>query len=58
MDKNNMILSLGNALIMLDHVTTCGEQNLKNLYGAMQQIRAAYRALKEGEADETEDRKP
>ncbi len=38
MDKNEISLALGNALILLDMVQTSGRQNLDRMLTAMQQI--------------------
>ena len=52
MDKNEMILALGNALIMLETVETKGEKNLNALLASMQQVRKVYTAMKEEKTDE------
>lgn len=52
MDKNEIILALGNALIMMDTIDTHGEKNLSALLGSMQQVRKVYKAVKEEEANE------
>ena len=52
MDKNGMILVLGNALIMLETVETKGEKNLNALLASMQQVRKVYKAMKEEKTDE------
>lgn len=49
MSKDEMILALGNALIMLETVETKGEKNLNALLASMQQVRTVYRAMKEDE---------
>lgn len=52
MSKDEMILALGNALILLDRVWTVGEVNMDNQSNAIKQVRAVFRALKQegGEA--------
>lgn len=55
MDKSEMVLALGNALIMLDRVETKGAGNLNALLAGMQQVRKVYRALKEGQDDGKQD---
>lgn len=52
MDRESMILALGNALIMLDTVETKGEKNLNALLASMQQVRKVYHAMKEEKTDE------
>lgn len=52
MSKEEAILSLGNALIMLETVETKGEKNLNALLASMQQVRKVYRAMKEDKTDE------
>lgn len=52
MNKDEAILALGNALIMLDTVETKGEKNLNALLAGMQQVRKVYRAMKEEKSDE------
>lgn len=52
MDKNEMILALGNALIMLETVETKGEKNLNALLASMQQVRKVYTEMKEEKTDE------
>lgn len=47
MSKDEKILALGNALIMLETVETKGEKNLNALLASMQQVRKVYRAMKE-----------
>lgn len=54
MAEQEMILSLGNALIMLDTIETKGEKNLNALLASIQQVKKVYKALKE-EADEKRD---
>lgn len=56
MSKEEAVLALGNALIMLDTVETKGEKNLNALLAGMQQVRKVYRALKESK-EETADEK-
>ena len=55
MDRESMILALGNALIMLDTVETKGEKNLNALLASMQQVRKVYHAMKEEKPDEKRD---
>ena len=55
MDKSEMILALGNALIMLETVETKGEKNLNALLASMQQVRRVYKAMKEEKPDEKHD---
>lgn len=52
MDRESMILALGNALIMLETVETKGEKNLNALLASMQQVRKVYHAMKEEKTDE------
>lgn len=52
MSKDEAILALGNALIMLDTVETKGEKNLNALLASMQQVRKVYHAMKEEKTDE------
>lgn len=47
MSKDEKILALGNALIMLDTVETKGEKNLNALLASMQQVRKVYQDMKE-----------
>lgn len=56
MSKEEAVIALGNALIMLDTVETKGEKNLNALLAGMQQVRKVYRALKESK-EETDDEK-
>ena len=49
MSKNEMILALGNAMIMLDTVSAQGEKNWNALLVCKQQIRKVYDAMQEGE---------
>ena len=55
MDRESMILALGNALIMLDTVETKGEKNLNALLASMQQVRKVYHAMQEEKPDEQRD---
>lgn len=55
MDRESMILALGNALIMLETVETKGEKNLNALLASMQQVRKVYHAMKEEKPDEKRD---
>ncbi len=52
MEKESIILALGNALIMLETVETKGEKNLNALLASLQQVRKVYRAMKEEKTDE------
>ena len=47
MDKGEMILALGNAMIMLDTVSAQGEANWNALLVTKQQIRKVYNAMQE-----------
>ena len=47
MSKDEMILALGNALIMLDRVSCEGEKNHNAILGSMQTVRSVYKALQE-----------
>lgn len=49
MSRNDMIIELSNAGILLDTVETKGEKNLNNLLLAIQKLRAVRNALKEEE---------
>ena len=55
MSKDEAILALGNALIMLDTVETKGEKNMNALLASMQQVRKVYHAMKEEKPDEKRD---
>lgn len=55
MSNEEAILSLGNALILLDTVETKGEKNLNALLASMQQVRKVYHAMKEEKPDEKRD---
>lgn len=52
MGKSEMILALGNVLILLDTVETKGEKNLNALLAGIQQVRKVYKAMKEENEDE------
>ena len=52
MIKDEAILALGNALILLETVETKGEKNLNALLASMQNVRKVYQAIKEENADE------
>lgn len=52
MSKSEMVLALGNAMIMLDTVSAEGEKNWNALLASMQQIRKVYKAMKEETSDE------
>ena len=45
MNKEEMTLALGNALIMLETVETKGEKNLNALLTSMGQVKKVYRQL-------------
>lgn len=47
MSREEKILALGNALIMLETVETKGEKNLNALLASMQQVRKVYQNMKE-----------
>lgn len=49
MSRNEMILALGNALLMLESVETKGAKNLNALLLSMQQVRKVYQQMKEEE---------
>lgn len=49
MSENEMILALGNALIMLDTVSAHGEQNWNALLVTKQQVRKVYQAMQEAQ---------
>lgn len=55
MDKDEMILALGNAMIMLETVETKGEKNMNALLVSMQQVRKVYKAMKEEKTNEKHD---
>lgn len=55
MSKDEKILALGNALIMLETVETKGEKNLNALLASIQQVRKVYQAMKEEEPNEKRD---
>ena len=52
MEKSEMIITLGNVLILLETVETKGEKNLNALLAGIQQVRKVYKAIKEENADE------
>ena len=49
MNETEMILALGNALIMLDTVSAQGEKNWNALLVTKQQIKKVYDAIQEGQ---------
>lgn len=49
MNENEMILALGNALIMLDTVSAEGEKNWNALLVTKQQVRKVYQAMQEAQ---------
>lgn len=53
MSRDEKILALGNALIMLESVETKGEKNLNALLVSMQQVRKVYQKMKEEAKNET-----
>ena len=55
MDRNEMILDLGNALICLEKVETKGEASIGALLMAMQRTKRVYNAMKEGMDRENHD---
>lgn len=55
MSKDEMILALGNALIVIDSVSAEGEKNWNALLAVKQQIRKVYKAMKEEKTDENHD---
>ena len=56
MSRDEMILALGNALIMLDRVSCEGEKNHNAVLVGIQQVRSVYKALQEEGGDEHGDR--
>lgn len=57
MSKEEMILALGNALILLESVETHGEKNLNAMLGGMSHARKVYRALKETKGEMTDEKR-
>lgn len=55
MSKDEMILKLGNALIMLDRVSCEGEKNHNAILVSIQQVRSVYKALQEDGGDTHDD---
>ena len=55
MSKDEMILALGNALIMLDRVSCEGEKNHNAILVGIQQVRSVYKALQEDGGDAHDD---
>ena len=57
MSKDEMILALGNALIMLDRVSCEGEKNHNAILVGIQKVRSVYKALQEdgGNAHDDQD---
>lgn len=51
MSKEEMVIVLGNALIMIDTVSAEGEKNWNALLACKQQIRKVYQAMKEVKVD-------
>ena len=51
MSRDDMILALGNALIMLDRVSCEGEKNHNAILVGIQQVRSVYKALQEDGGD-------
>lgn len=56
MDKREMILALGNAMIMLDTVSASGEKNWNALLVTKQQIKNVYNSMTKEEEYEAEDK--
>lgn len=55
MSRDEMILALGNALIMLDRVSCEGEKNHNAILFGMQKVRSVYKALQEEGGDAHDD---
>lgn len=55
MSKDEMILALGNALIMLDRVSCEGEKNHNAILVGMQKVRSVYKVLQEDGGDAHDD---
>lgn len=55
MSRDEMILALGNALIMLDRVSCEGEKNHNAILVGMQKVRSVYKALQEDGGDAYDD---
>ena len=55
MSKDEMILALGNALIMLDRVSCEGEKNHNAILVGIQKVRNVYKALQEEGGDAHDD---
>lgn len=55
MTRDEMILALGNALIMLDRVSCEGEKNHNAILFGIQQVRSVYKALQEDGGDQHDD---
>ena len=51
MSRDEMILALGNAMIMLDRVSCAGESNHNAILVGIQQVRSVYKALQEDGGD-------
>ena len=51
MSRDEMILALGNALIMLDRVSCEGEKNHNAILVGIQHVRSVYKALQEDGGD-------
>lgn len=55
MTRDEMILALGNALIMLDRVSCEGEKNHNAILVGIQKVRSVYKALQEDGGDKHDD---
>ena len=55
MTKDEMILALGNALIMLDRVSCEGEKNHNAILVGIQKVRIVYKSLQEEGGDAHDD---
>ena len=55
MSRDEMILALGNALIMLDRVSCEGEKNHNAILVGIQKVRSVYKALQEDGGDKYDD---
>ena len=55
MSRDEMILALGNALIMLDRVSCEGEKNHNAILVVIQKVRSVYKVLQEDGGDAHDD---
>lgn len=55
MTKDEMILALGNALIMLDRISCEGEKNHNAILVGIQKVRSVYKSLQEEGGDAHDD---